>query len=113
MKLVSFSNNGQESFGILGNSGLHPVFKNFKKDFPDLVNRNYICNDDILNPEHTYSIDNKLVIGLMHNPKICNEYDLDYINNHEITGPMCEFRNSMPTEELNFGMGDIFINLAQ
>ena len=36
MKLVSFSNNGQESFGILGNSGLHPVFKNFKKDFPDL-----------------------------------------------------------------------------
>ena len=36
MKLVSFSNNGQESFGILGNSGLHPVPKNFKKDFPDL-----------------------------------------------------------------------------
>ena len=36
MKLVSFSNNGQESFGILGNSGLHPVLKNFKKDFPDL-----------------------------------------------------------------------------
>ena len=36
MKLVSFSNNGQESFGILGNSGLHPVLKNFKKEFPDL-----------------------------------------------------------------------------
>ncbi len=49
----------------------------------------------------------------MHNAKTCNEYDLDYINNHEITGPMCEYRNSMPTEELNFGMGDIFINLAQ
>ena len=36
MKLVSFSNSGQESFGILGNSGLHPVLKNFKKEFPDL-----------------------------------------------------------------------------
>ena len=36
MKLVSFSNNGQESFGILGNSGLHPVLKNFNKEFPDL-----------------------------------------------------------------------------
>ena len=58
-------------------------------------------------------VDDKLVIGLMHNAKTCNEYDIDYINNHEITGPMCEYRNSMPTEELNFGMGDIFINLAK
>jgi len=83
------------------------------KEFPELVNRNYFCEGESLHPKHTYSIDNKLVIGLMHNAKICNEYDLDYINNHEITGPMCEYRNSMPTEELNFGMGDIFINLAQ
>ena len=36
MKLVSFSNNGQESFGILGNSGLHPVLAKFNKEFPDL-----------------------------------------------------------------------------
>ena len=84
-----------------------------KKDFPKFVNRNYFCQGDSLHPENTYSIDNKLVIGLMHNAKICNDYDLDYINNHEITGPMCEYRNSMPIEELNFGMGDIFINLAQ
>ena len=84
-----------------------------KRDFPEFVNRNYFCEGDNLHPKHTYSIDNKLVIGLMHNAKICNEYDLDYINNHEITGPMCEYRNSMPTEELNFGMGDIFINLAK
>jgi hypothetical protein len=25
---------------------------------------------------------------------------------------MCDARNSMPLEELNFGMGDIFIRLA-
>ena len=36
MKLVSFLNNGQESFGVLGNSGLHPVLEVFKKKCPDL-----------------------------------------------------------------------------
>ena len=84
-----------------------------KNDFPDLVNRNYFCEGDSLNPNYTYSADGKLVIGLMHNAKACSEYDIDYINNHEITGPLCEYRNSMPTEGLNFGMGDIFINLAK
>ena len=83
------------------------------KVFPDLVNREYFCKGNNLNSDYTYSIDGKLVIGIMHNAKVCNKYDLDYINNHEITGPMCEIRNSMPTEELNFGMGDIFINLAK
>ena len=48
----------------------------------------------------------------MHNAKKCDVYDIDYINNHQITGPMCEARNSMSIEELNFGMGDIFIRLA-
>ncbi len=36
MKLVSFLYNGQESFGVLGNSGLHPVLEAFKKECPDL-----------------------------------------------------------------------------
>ena len=36
MKLVSFLNNGQESFGVLGDSGLHPVLETFKKDCLDL-----------------------------------------------------------------------------
>ena len=36
MKLVSFLNNDQESFGVLGNSGLHPVLVAFKKECPDL-----------------------------------------------------------------------------
>ena len=36
MKLVSFFNNGQESFGVLENSGLHPVLDAFKKECPDL-----------------------------------------------------------------------------
>ena len=83
-----------------------------KKDFPELVNRNYFCEGNELNKEFTYSVDNKLVIGLMHNGKKCDAYDIDYVNNNQITGPMCEVRNSMPLEELNFGMGDIFIRLA-
>ncbi len=84
-----------------------------KIDFPQFVNRDYFCKGDKLHPDYTYSVEGKLVIGLLHNAKICNKYDIDYINNHEITGPMCEIRNSMPIEELNFGMGDIFIKLAE
>ena len=83
-----------------------------KNDFPELVNRDYFCEGNELNKEYTYSVDNKLVIGLLHNAKKCDAYDLDYIKNNQITGPMCEARNSMPLEELNFGMGDIFIRLA-
>ena len=36
MKLVSFLNNDQESFGILRSSGLHPILEAFKKEYPDL-----------------------------------------------------------------------------
>ena len=36
MRLVSFLNNDQESFGVLGNTGLHPVLETFKKEYPDL-----------------------------------------------------------------------------
>ena len=82
------------------------------KEFPELVNRNYFCKGNEFNKDYTYSVDNKLVIGLLHNAKKCDAYDIDYIKNNQITGPMCEARNSMPLEELNFGMGDIFIRLA-
>ena len=83
-----------------------------ENDFPELVNRDYFCEGNELNKEYTYSVDHKLVIGVLHNAKICDVYDIDYIKNDQITGPMCEARNSMPLEELNFGMGDIFIRLA-
>ena len=36
MKLVSFSNNGQEGFGIFSQSGIYPVLEKFKKEFPNL-----------------------------------------------------------------------------
>ena len=84
-----------------------------KNDFPELVNREYFCDGDKLNEDYTFSVDGKLVIGLMHNGKVCDDYDIDYVDNHQITGPMCEARNSMPLDDLNFGMGDIFIKLAR
>ena len=56
--------------------------------------------------------EDRRTIGVLHNAKKCDAYDIDYIKNDQITGPMCEARNSMPLEELNFGMGDIFIRLA-
>ena len=36
MKLVSFSQNGQEGFGIFGQSGIYPVLEKFKREFPNL-----------------------------------------------------------------------------
>ena len=36
MKLVSFSNYGQEGFGIFSQSGIYPVLEKFKKEFPNL-----------------------------------------------------------------------------
>ena len=36
MKLVSFSKNGQEGFGIFSQSGIYPVLEKFKKEIPNL-----------------------------------------------------------------------------
>lgn len=36
MKLVSFSKNGQEGFGIFSQSGIYPVLEKFKKEFTNL-----------------------------------------------------------------------------
>ncbi|MDA7593115.1 fumarylacetoacetate hydrolase family protein [Rhodobacteraceae bacterium] len=36
MKLVSFSKNGEEGFGIFSQSGIYPVLEKFKKEFPNL-----------------------------------------------------------------------------
>ena len=103
---LQFNNQNRELYAIVIDNPCN------KKDFPEFVNKDYFCEGNNLNTKFTYSVDGKLVIGLMHNAAICNKYDIDYIDNHEITGPMCEIRNSMQIEELNFGMGDIFIKLA-
>ena len=103
---INFKDKTKDVYAIVINNPCN------KTDFPELVNRDYICSGDELNKKYTYSVDNKLVIGLLHNARKCDAYDIDYIKNDQITGPMCEARNSMPLEKLSFGMGDIFIRLA-
>ena len=84
-----------------------------KKDFPYQVNRNYFCNGNQLDKSQVSVIENKLVIGYLHESRPCQNTDLDYINEHEVTGKFCAFRNNTPLHELKSGMGDIFIKLAR
>ena len=53
------------------------------------------------------------MIGLLHNGKICKKGEIDFVKSHHITGRFCEFRNTTPIENLEAGMGDIFIKLAR
>ena len=58
-------------------------------------------------------LDNRLVIGLFHNAKKCNSQSIATIDNHQVTGQYCELRNNAPLEEVQGGMGDIFIKMAR
>jgi len=84
-----------------------------KKDFPKQVNKNYFCDGDKLDNNQVVVIDNRLVIGLFHNASKCNAQSISTINNHEITGDYCELRNNSPLNEVQGGMGDIFIRMAR
>ena len=84
-----------------------------KKDFPDRVNKNYFCNGDKINSKQVYELNDRIVIGLLHNGKICAKDEIDFVKSHQVTGRFCELRNNTPIESLNAGMGDIFIKLAR
>ena len=84
-----------------------------KEDFPNRVNKDYFCNDDKINSKQVFSLDNRIVIGLLHNGKSCKKDEIDFVKNHPITGRYCELRNNTPIENLQTGMGDIFIKLAR
>ena len=84
-----------------------------KKDFPKQVNKNYFCDGDKLDNNQVVVIDNRLVIGLFHNASKCNAQSISTINNHEITGSYCEIRNNTPLNEVQGGMGNIFIKMAR
>ena len=84
-----------------------------KKDFPNRVNKDYFCNGEKINDKQVYKIDDRIVIGLFHNGKICKKDEIDLVKSHHITGRYCELRNNTPLEKLEAGMGDIFIKLAK
>ena len=84
-----------------------------KKDFPREVNRNYFCNGEVLDNNQVVSIDNRLVIGLLHNSSKCNEQSIAAIDKDEYTGAYCQLRNNAPLEQVQGAMGDIFIKMAK
>ncbi len=84
-----------------------------KKDFPREVNRDYFCNGKVLDNNQVISIDNRLVIGLLHNSSKCNEQSIAAIDKDEYTGAYCKLRNNAPLEQVQGGMGDIFIKMAR
>ena len=84
-----------------------------KKDFPNRVNKDYFCNGDKINDRQVYNINDRIVIGLLHDGKSCEKDQIDYVKSHKVTGRYCELRNNTPIENLNAGMGDIFIKLAR
>ena len=84
-----------------------------KKDFPNRVNKNYFCEGAKINNNQVYSINGRIVIGLLHNGRSCRKDDIDFVKTHQVTGKFCELRNNTPLENLEGGMGDIFIKLAK
>ena len=84
-----------------------------KKDFPKRVNRDYFCDGKDLSKDQVVEIDNRLVIGLFYEGKLCTKSNIAKVDSHQVTGIFCEFRNNTPLDQLQTGMGDIFIKLAR
>ena len=84
-----------------------------KKDFPERVTKKYFCDGSNISKDQVYNLDGRMVIGLFHNTKPCNDNDIKIVKAHPVTGEYCEIRNNTPLEKLQAGMGDIFIKLAR
>ena len=67
----------------------------------------------LLNKDEVFIVDDQLVVGLLHSANKCKAKDLSTISNNEMTGKFCAFKNQIPTDKLNMGMGDIFIKMAR
>ena len=84
-----------------------------KNDFPNRVNKDYFCDGNKINDKQVYNLNDQIVIGLLHDGRSCNKDEIDYVKSHQVTGRYCELRNNTPLENLDAGMGDIFIKLAR
>jgi len=84
-----------------------------KPDFPEEVNKEYFCEGSKLNNDKVYSLGDLLVIGLFHDAETCTDSKKELIDNDPITGERCQERNSKDLDDIQGGMGDIFIKLAK
>ena len=98
------------------------VFLSFLFSCEDIITPDLPVNEPIvvvdawinnLEKDQVIKLNNRLVIGLFHKAKSCDKSEIVKIDNHQVTGLFCEFRNNTPDEELQSGMGDIFIKLAR
>ena len=83
-----------------------------KKYFPEEINREYFCSGSEINTDSVKEISGRLVIGYLHNAITCSSDKILQIYNDRFTGKLCSVRNNIPIDKLDFGMGDIFIKLA-
>ena len=74
---------------------------------------NLFLNGEKINNAQVYNLNGRIVIGLLHKGRKCKKEDIEYVKNHQVTGRFCELRNNTPLENLEAGMGDIFIKLAR
>ena len=84
-----------------------------KEDFPARVNKSYFCDGEKINNDQVYNLNGRIVIGLLHKGRSCKKEEIDFVKSHRGTGRFCELRNNTPLENLEKGMGDIFIKLAR
>ena len=58
-----------------------------KKDFPNRVNKDYFCNGEKINKSEVYSLNDRIVIGLLHNGKNCAKDEIDSVSYTHLTLP--------------------------
>ena len=69
-----------------------------KKDFPERVTKKYFCDGNNIAKDQVYNLDGRMVIGLFHNTKLCNDNDIKIVKAHPVTGEYCDIRNNTPLE---------------
>ena len=103
----TFKNRVNEYFVLLINNPCN------KLDFPKKVNKNYFCKNNKLDKKQVSVTDDNLIIGVLHDAKYCSPSDLRKIYANRITGRQCSIRNRTPLDQIQSGMGDVFITLAK
>ena len=81
-----------------------------ESNIPNSVTSFNCNNSKTSNGKHTPS--GRLIVGILHNSRLCSQSDLDKINTSEVTGKFCKERNSTESDKLRGGMGDIFVKLS-
>ena len=83
-----------------------------KPDFPPEISRSIFCDGEQINEARVHAIEGDIVIGVLHDGFECSLEQVAWIGLHRVTGGQCMPRNQTPINQLQGGMGDIFVRLA-